>query len=55
MVTAKGYQQDQIKAMAAGAWDHVIKPWEADGIESKVNAREGVIRQHRQPSGEPCE
>ena len=26
MMTAKGHQQDRIKAIAAGAWDYVIKP-----------------------------
>ena len=55
MVTAKGHQQDVIKARTGGAWGYVTKPWEAEEIESKVAAAETVVRQRRRPEEEPRE
>jgi len=36
MVSARSREQDVIEAMKAGAWGYIIKPWEADELESKV-------------------
>jgi DNA-binding response OmpR family regulator len=36
MVSARSQEQDVVEAMKAGAWGYIIKPWEADELESKV-------------------
>ena len=36
MVSAKGQEQDIMRAMRGGAWGYVIKPWNPDDLESKL-------------------
>ena len=44
MVTAKGQEHDQQKAMTIGAYDYITKPWDSDEVESKVIRAEATIR-----------
>ena len=37
MVSARGQEQDIMRAMRGGAWGYVIKPWNQDDLESKIN------------------
>ena len=37
MVSARGQEQDIMRAMRGGAWGFVIKPWNQDDLESKIN------------------
>ena len=37
MVSARGQEQDIMRAMRGGAWRYVIKPWNQDDLESKIN------------------
>ncbi len=37
MVSARGQEQDIMRAMRGGAWGYVIKPWSQDDLESKIN------------------
>ena len=37
MVSARGQEQDMMRAMRGGAWGYVIKPWNPDDLESKIN------------------
>ena len=46
MVSARGQEQDIMRAMRGGAWGFVIKPWNQDDLESKINnAVEEVIQE----------
>ena len=46
MVSARGQEQDIMKAMRGGAWGYVIKPWKQDDLESKItNAVEEVLQE----------
>ena len=48
MVSARGQEQDIMKAMRGGAWGYVIKPWNPNDLESKVkNAVEEVLQERR--------
>ena len=44
MVTAKGQEQDVLRAQELGASDYIFKPWEPDEIECKVKSIESEIR-----------
>ncbi len=37
MVSARGQEQDIMRAMRGGACGYVIKPWNQDDLESKIN------------------
>ena len=37
MVSARGQEQDIMRAIRGGAWGYVIKPWDPDDLESKIN------------------
>ena len=41
LVSAKGQEQDFNTAMDAGAWNHIVKPWEQEDLEAKVMAAAG--------------
>ena len=46
MVSARGQEQDIMRAIRGGAWGYVIKPWDPDDLESKINnAVEEVLRE----------
>ena len=47
MVSAKGQGEDVTKALDAGAWGYVVKPWEHGELESLVTRAEQQIRQGR--------
>lgn len=36
MVSAKGQEQDLMAATAAGAWGHIVKPWDLEDLEARV-------------------
>ena len=49
MVSARGQEQDLMRAMRGGAWGYVIKPWNQDDLESKINnAVEEVLQERSQ-------
>ena len=49
MVSARGQEQDMMRAMRGGAWGYVIKPWTQDDLESKINnAVEEVLQERGQ-------
>ena len=49
MVSARGQEQDIMRAMRGGAWGYVIKPWNQDDLESKINnAVEEVLQERGQ-------
>ena len=50
MVSARGQEQDIMRAMRGGAWGYVIKPWNQDDLESKINNAVAEVLQER---GEP--
>ena len=37
MVSARGQEQDMMRATRGGAWGYVIKPWNQDDLESNIN------------------
>ena len=43
MVSAKGQEQDIMRAMRDGAWGYVIKPWNPDDLESKLRNVEAEL------------
>ncbi len=43
MVSAKGHEEDQLRATSLGASDYITKPWEPDEVESKVMRMEIAI------------
>ena len=46
MVSARGQEQDIMRAMRGGAWGFVIKPWNQDDLESKItNAVEELLQE----------
>ncbi len=46
MVSALGQEQDIMRAIRGGAWGYVIKPWDPDDLESKINnAVEEVLQE----------
>ena len=46
MVSARGQEQDIMRAIRGGAWGYVIKPWDPDDLESKINnAVEEVLQE----------
>ena len=47
MVSAKGQGEDVTKALDAGAWGYVVKPWEHGELEALVTRAEQQIRQDR--------
>ena len=47
MVSARGQEQDMMRAMRGGAWGYVIKPWNQDDLESKINNAVEEILQER--------
>ncbi len=47
MVSARGQEQDIMKAMRGGAWGYVIKPWNQDDLESKINNAVEEVLQER--------
>ncbi len=44
MVSAKGQEQDIMRAMRGGAWGYLIKPWSPDDLESKVRNAEAELQ-----------
>ncbi len=50
MVSARGQEQDIMRAMRGGAWGYIIKPWNQDDLESKINnAVQDVLQQRGEP------
>ncbi len=47
MVSARGQEQDIMRAMRGGAWGFVIKPWSQDDLESKINNAVEEVLQER--------
>ncbi len=47
MVSARGQEQDIMRAMRGGAWGYVIKPWNQDDLESKINNAVEEVLQER--------
>ncbi len=47
MVSARGQEQDIMKAMRGGAWGYIIKPWNQDDLESKINNAVEEVLQER--------
>ena len=47
MVSARGQEQDIMRAMRGGAWGFVIKPWNQDDLESKINNAVEELLQER--------
>jgi twitching motility two-component system response regulator PilH len=47
MVSARGQEQDMMRAMRGGAWGYVIKPWDQDDLESKINNAVEEVLQER--------
>ncbi len=47
MVSARGQEQDIMRAMRGGAWSFVIKPWNQDDLESKINNAVEELLQER--------
>ena len=47
MVSARGQEQDIMRAMRGGAWGFVIKPWSQDDLESKINNAVEELLQER--------
>ncbi len=47
MVSARGQEQDIMRAMRGGAWGYVIKPWNQDDLESKINNAVEELLQER--------
>ena len=43
MVSAKSQEQEICDAKNAGAWDYLIKPWEAGEVEAKVARAENLL------------
>ena len=44
MVTARGQDQDKLRARAGGAWGYITKPWNPNEVQTKVKAAETAIR-----------
>ncbi len=44
MVTARGQEQDELRARDSGVWDYIAKPWQPKEVESKVKTAETAIR-----------
>ncbi|MCH7712261.1 MAG: response regulator [Chloroflexi bacterium] len=47
MVSAKGQGEDVMKALTAGAWGYVIKPWDEGALELAVAGAQKLVRQGR--------
>jgi DNA-binding NtrC family response regulator len=47
MVSARGQEQDIMRAIRGGAWGFVIKPWNQDDLESKINNAVEELLQER--------
>ena len=47
MVSARGQEQDIMRAIRGGAWGYVIKPWNQDDLESKINNAVEEVLQER--------
>ena len=47
MVSARGQEKDIMRAMRGGAWGYVIKPWNQDDLESKINNAVEEVLQER--------
>ncbi len=47
MVSARGQEQDIMRAMRGGAWGFVIKPWSQDDLEAKINNAVEELLQER--------
>ena len=43
MVSARSQEQEVAEAKRAGAWDYLIKPWEAGEVEAKVASAEILL------------
>ena len=43
IVSAKSQEREVRAAKIAGAWDYVIKPWEAGEVEAKVASAENLL------------
>ena len=44
MLTARGQEQDELRARASGAWDYITKPWNPNEVQSKIQIAETAIR-----------
>lgn len=47
MVSARGQDEDLAKALKAGAWDYVVKPWQNGQLETVVSSAEKQIQAAR--------
>ena len=47
MVSAKGQDEDLAKALKAGAWGYVVKPWQHGQLESVITSAEKQIQPRR--------
>ena len=47
MVSARGQEQDIMRAIRGGAWGYLIKPWSQDDLESKINNAVEEVLQER--------
>ncbi len=47
MVSARGQEQDIMRAIRGGAWGFVIKPWNQDDLEAKINNAVEEVLQER--------
>lgn len=47
MVSAKGQDEDLAKALKAGAWGYVVKPWQNGQLESAITSAEKQIQPRR--------
>ncbi len=55
MLSAKGQEQDIMRAMRGGAWGYVVKPWNPDDLESKVRNAEAELQVESGPGCLPVE
>ena len=49
MVSAKNQEREVGEAKNAGAWDYLIKPWEAGEVEAKVASAENLLSAYPNP------
>jgi DNA-binding response OmpR family regulator len=50
MVSARGQDEDVAKALSAGAWGYLVKPWRNGQLESAVTSAEKQIKADRTPA-----
>ena len=50
MVSAKGQDEDVGKALRAGAWGYLVKPWQHGQLESVVTSAEKQFKSNNRPN-----